>query len=76
MSEFDVELYRAELAKLKEHVREMDEAIDNLKFECGPNGVSSRGTYHLEEFNNAKGDASLQMVNVINAMLPGLKDES
>ena len=75
MTDFDVDLYRAELDKLKEHIREMDEAVDNLKFECGPNGLSSMATTHLDQFGDAKGDVGVQLIAVIKAMLPGMPDE-
>jgi len=73
VAKFDVETYRAELAKLKEQVREMDEAIDNMKFECGPNGVSDRATSHLREFLNAIELANKQQAEVSKAMIMGLQ---
>jgi hypothetical protein len=75
MRKFNVEEYRAELAKLKEHVREMDVAIDNLKHECGPGGCSDRTFTHLDLFGDAKNDAGVQLVEVIKAMLPGMPNE-
>jgi len=73
VAKFDVETYRAELAKLKEQVREMDEAIDNMKFECGPGGVSDRATSHLREFLNAMELANKQQAEVSKAMIMGLQ---
>jgi len=73
MSKFNVETYRAELAKLKESVREMDEAIGNMQFECGPGGISDRATTHLREFLDAIEAATKQQAEVSRAMILGIK---
>ena len=53
MSDFDLTAYRAEIAKLKEMVREMDMACGELMFECGPNGISLSAITRLQEFLDA-----------------------
>lgn len=74
MSEFNVERYRAEIDKLREHLRVMDTELHNMKYECTPSGVSPMASTHLDQFGKAKGDMGIQLIEVIKAMLPGMKE--
>ena len=73
MPEFNVDKYRAELCKLSKYVREMNEAVHNMHYECGEEGVSLRATSYLQDFLDAKEAVTKQQAEVSKAMLPGMK---
>lgn len=73
MPKFNVDDYLAELEKLSESVAEMNIAINNLQYECGPNGVVRGATTYLRDFLNALEAANKQQAEVSKAMITGLQ---
>jgi hypothetical protein len=73
MPKFNVDEYRAELAELSKHCREMDDAVHNMYRECDSDGISDQATSHLREFLDALAVVDNQKAEVSRAMILGLK---